>query len=181
MQLKPDDEQVAVVEEFECLGGIISKDLTFDETIAVHISKASHSFSSPYTVLWCRRRNRTELKMVLFKSVVCFTLLYSSYTYVSLTTNLKCLQTFVMGCVHMHPDMILDVKKEDRKRITTLYYSGGPQKSGGDVAEEEAVMAGRCSPNEQLILSYMYSRCQSHYVSASWWQTLGKRMEQTLK
>ena len=116
VQLKPDEELVAVVEEFEYLGSTISQDCTLDREISRRISKASRTFSSLYRVLWCRKRLKTTTKMRLFKSVVLSTLLYGSETWVPSAAQLKHLQAFIMGCLQA----ILGVSRRDMKRNTEL-------------------------------------------------------------
>ena len=78
VSLKPWEQPVAVVEEFEYLGSMITKDCTLDREVNVHISKASRTFGSLYRVLWSRNNIKNSTKMHLFKSVVLATLLYGS-------------------------------------------------------------------------------------------------------
>ena len=119
--LKRDEEPVAVVEEFEYLGSIISQDCTLDREISMRINKASRTFGSLYRVLWCRKRVKTATKMRLFKSVVLSTLLYGSETWVPSAANLKRLQAFIMGCLRV----ILGVTRWDKKRNTELRSMAG--------------------------------------------------------
>ena len=109
--LKLDEESVAVVEEFKCLGSSILQDCILDREIIMHISKASHTFGSLYKVLWYRKRMKTVTKMCLFMSVDFSTLLYDSETWVSSAANLKRLQAFIMGCLRV----ILGVTRWDKK------------------------------------------------------------------
>ena len=89
VHLKPGEEPVAIVEEFQYLGSTISQDCTLDREISVRISEAGRIFSSLYRVLWCRKRLKTSMKVRLFKSVVLSTLLYGSETWVPYATHLK--------------------------------------------------------------------------------------------
>ena len=59
-----------LVEEFEYLGNTISQDCILDHEIDRWISKGLCTFSSLYTVLWCRKRLKVETKVWLFKFVV---------------------------------------------------------------------------------------------------------------
>ena len=121
VQLKPDEDPVAVVEEFEYLGITISQDCTLDREISRRISKASHTFRSLYRVLWCRKRLKTATKVRLSKSVVLSTLLYGSKTWVPSAAQLKRLQAFIMGCLRA----ILGVSRRDMKRNTELRLMAG--------------------------------------------------------
>ena len=124
VQLKPGEEPVAVVEEFEYLGSTISQDCTLDREISRRISKASHTFRSLYRVLWCRKRLKTATKMRLFKSVVFSTLLYGSETWVPSAAQLKRLQAFIMGCLWA----ILGVSRQDMKRNTEFRLMAGTER-----------------------------------------------------
>ena len=76
--LSSDSRPVEVANHFEYLGSTVAQDCTLDQEVSMRISKASHTFSSLYKVLWCQRRLNTLTKMQLFKSVVHSTLLHGS-------------------------------------------------------------------------------------------------------
>ena len=114
VSLKPGEQPVAVVEEFEYLGSTITKDCTLDREVNIRISKASRTFGSLYWVLWSRNNIKTSTKMRLFKSVVLATLLYGSETWVPTSPQLKRLQSFIMWCLRV----ILGVSRWDQKRNT---------------------------------------------------------------
>ena len=69
VSLKPGEQPVAVVEEFEYLGSTITKDCTLDREVNIRISKASRTFGSLYRVLWSRNNIKTSTNMRLFKRV----------------------------------------------------------------------------------------------------------------
>ena len=121
VQLADRDERVEVVEEFEYLGSTIAQDCSLDREIDRRISKASRTFSSLYSVIWCRKRLKVETKLRLFKAVVLATLLYGCETWVLLATHLRRLQSFVMRCLRV----ILGVSRWDRMRDTELRSLGG--------------------------------------------------------
>ena len=121
VSLKPEEQPVAVVEEFEYLGSTITKDCTLDREVTIRISKASRTFGSLYRVLWSRNNIKTSTKMRLFKSVVLATLLYGSETWVPSAPHLKRLQSFVIWCLRV----ILGVSRWDQKRNTVLREKAG--------------------------------------------------------
>ena len=116
VSLKPEEQPVAVVEEFEYLGSTITKDRTLDIEVNMRISKASQTFGSLYWVLWSRSNIKTSTKMCLFNSVVLSTLPYGSETWVPSAPQLKRLQSFVMWCLRV----ILGFSRWDQKRNTEL-------------------------------------------------------------
>ena len=119
--LRPIDDPVSVVEDFEYLGSAVSADCSLDKEISSRISKASRSFNSLCRVLWYQRRVKTRTKMRLFKSVVLSTLLYGSETWAPTATHVKRLQGFIMMCVWV----ILGVSRWEQKRNTELRAMAG--------------------------------------------------------
>ena len=121
--LKPDEEPVKVVKEFEYLGSIISHDCTLDKEINSCISKASYVFQSLFRVLWSRKRLKVTTKIHLFKSVVLPTLLYGSETWVPLVTHMH--KAFTGLCYGVHVRAILGVSQWDQERNTELHSGTG--------------------------------------------------------
>ena len=121
VQLKPEEEPVAVVEEFDYLGSTISQNCSLGQEINSCISKASGTFGSLYGVLWCRKKVKTFTKMRIFKAVVLSTLLYGSETWVPSAPLIKRLQAFIMWCLRV----ILGVSRWDQKRDTELRLKAG--------------------------------------------------------
>ena len=166
VQLKPGEEPVAVVEEFEYLGSTISQDCTLDREIRRRISNASHTFRSLYRVLWCRKRLKTATKMRLFKSVVLSTLLYGSETWVPSAAQLKRLQAYmyIMGACGL-----------------SWVYPGRTCLMAGIERVEVMVMRRKLR-----WLGHVERMADSRIpkyllVSALWWQALSRGSEKTVE
>ena len=114
VSLKPEEQPIAVVEEFEYLGSTITKDCTLEREVNMRISKASRTFGLLYLVLWSRSNIKTSTKMRLFKSVVLSTLLYGSETWIPSAPQLKRLHSFILWCLRV----ILGFSRWDQKRNT---------------------------------------------------------------
>ena len=149
--LRPADDPVSVVEEFEYLGSTISADCSLEKEISSRINKASRSFNSLCRVLWYQRGVKTRTKMRLFKSVVLSTLLYGSETWVPIATHVKRLQAFIMRGVRV----ILGVTRWEQKRNTVLREMAGLERVEvmllrrrlrwlGHVARMEAARIPKC-------------------------------------
>ena len=124
VQLKPEEEPVAVVKEFDYLGSTISQTCSLAKEVDNRISKASRTFGSLYGVLWCRKKVKIPTKMRLFKAVVLSTLLYGSEAWVPSAALMKRLQAFVMCCLRV----ILGVSRWDEKRNTELRLKAGMER-----------------------------------------------------
>ena len=158
--LRPADDPVSVVEEFEYLGSTISADCSLDKEISSRISKASRSFNILCRVLWYQRRVKTRTKLKMFKSVILSTLLYGSETWAPTVTHVKRLQG---RCVRI----ILEHRAES---------DGWPGESGGDADEKKAEVAWSCSsdggnPHPQVPAS----------MQAGWWQALSWWSEEAME
>ena len=112
---------VSVVDDFEYLGGTITKECSLEKEISVRISKASRSFNSLYRVLWRQRGVKVKTKLRIFKSVVLPTLLYGSETWTPVASHIKRLQGFMMRCLRV----ILGVSVRDKRRNTELRAEAG--------------------------------------------------------
>jgi len=94
-----DCESIAVIPSFQYLGSIVSSDCTSDTDLLMHHQGISVVWGTqPHTL--APEEIRRDTKLSIFNSVVLSTLLYGLETAVLLESQINCLQSLVMCCLH---------------------------------------------------------------------------------
>ena len=119
--LSPHGAPVEVVEEFQCLGSIVTSTCTLDSEICSRISKASKSFTYLSRILWYKRKIKLTTKLRVLKAVVLPILLYGSETWSPTVFQLQRLLSFVMRCLRI----ILRVSVRDKLRNVEIRARAG--------------------------------------------------------
>ena len=94
-----DGKRLKVVDTFEYLGSILSRDGTLDAEIRHRIAQASSAFGKLETRVWRDRGITVNTKISVYEACVLTCLLYASETWTTYRRHLKVLERFHQKCL----------------------------------------------------------------------------------
>nr|VZI38067.1 unnamed protein product [Spirometra erinaceieuropaei] len=120
-QIRVNETQLQVVENFLYLGSILSGNTKIDDEVANGISKASQTFGRLVSTVWNPHGLQLSTKLKMYKAVILPPLLYGAQTWTVCARQARRLNHFHPSCLRR----ILRLNKQDRIPDTAVLEGTG--------------------------------------------------------